>query len=169
MSIASLLSITPEIRTTRLKQLAGARIQTSLINNKTFELWSGFMPRRKEITNAAGTELYSVQVYPASYSFSRFDPAALFDKWAAVEINDTAKIPAEMETLLLPAGLYAVFIHKGAADTAPQTFGYIYGTWLPASAYELDTRPHFEILGDKYKNNDPSSEEEVWVPIRKKQ
>jgi predicted transcriptional regulator YdeE len=33
---------------------------------------------------------------------------------------------------------------------------------------KIDNRPHFEVLGDKYKNNDPSSEEEIWIPIRKK-
>ncbi|WP_339791455.1 GyrI-like domain-containing protein [uncultured Imperialibacter sp.] len=45
-------------------------------------------------------------------------------------------------------------------------FEYIFGTWLPASAYDLDDRPHFEVLGDNYKNNDPTSEEEIWIPIR---
>jgi AraC family transcriptional regulator len=39
--------------------------------------------------------------------------------------------------------------------------------WLPASGYELDDRPHFEILGERYKNNDPDSEEELWFPVRK--
>lgn len=29
--------------------------------------------------------------------------------------------------------------------------------WLPNSDYLLDDRPHFELLGDKYKNNDPNS------------
>jgi hypothetical protein len=24
------------------------------------------------------------------------------------------------------------------------------------------------LLGEKYKNNDPDSEEEIWIPIRKK-
>jgi AraC family transcriptional regulator len=38
---------------------------------------------------------------------------------------------------------------------------------LPASGYELDDRPHFEILGERYKNNDPDSEEELWFPVRK--
>jgi len=32
----------------------------------------------------------------------------------------------------------------------------------------LDDRPHFEVLGDKYKNADPDSEEEIWIPIRTK-
>jgi AraC family transcriptional regulator len=39
---------------------------------------------------------------------------------------------------------------------------------LPNSAYELDDREHFELLGEKYKNNDPNSEEEIWIPIRPK-
>jgi AraC family transcriptional regulator len=34
--------------------------------------------------------------------------------------------------------------------------------------YFLDDRPHFEILGDKYKNGDPDSEEEIWIPIKQK-
>lgn len=48
------------------------------------------------------------------------------------------------------------------------TFGYIFGTWLPNSGYIMDDRPHFEILGAKYKNNDPESEEEIWIPIKER-
>jgi predicted transcriptional regulator YdeE len=29
-----------------------------------------------------------------------------------------------------------------------------------------DDRPHFEVLGKNYKNNDPVSEEEIWIPVR---
>jgi AraC family transcriptional regulator len=43
---------------------------------------------------------------------------------------------------------------------------YIFNTWLPKSGYQLDRRPHFEILGEKYKNNNPDSEEEIWIPIQ---
>jgi AraC family transcriptional regulator len=42
------------------------------------------------------------------------------------------------------------------------------GTWLPGSDFVLDTRPHFEVLGDQYKNNDTTSEEEIWIPIKLK-
>jgi len=38
---------------------------------------------------------------------------------------------------------------------------YIFSDWLPKSDYELDEKPHFEILGEKYKNDDPNSEEEI--------
>lgn len=49
-------------------------------------------------------------------------------------------------------------------DTA--VFRNIFGVWLPASGYTLDRRPHFEVLGEKYKNADPNSEEEIWIPIK---
>ena len=76
-------------------------------------------------------------------------------------------VPSEMETFVLPAGLYAVFHYKGLS-TDNSIFQYIFGTWLPGSDYVLDDRPHFEILGDKYKNNDPASEEDIWIPIKPK-
>jgi AraC family transcriptional regulator len=58
-------------------------------------------------------------------------------------------------------------VHRGAS-TDTSTFEYIFRVWLPASEYLLDDRPHFEILGAKYKDNDPESEEEIWIPVQKK-
>ncbi len=139
----------------------------SLSVNKTGELWKSFMPERKEIQNNIGTELYSLQVYDRNY-FNPFSPDKKFEKWAAIEVTYFNNVPDGMETSQLNGGLYAVFIHHGAASTGPKTFSYIFGTWLPNSEYTLDNRPHFEILGDKYKNDDPDSEEEIWIPIKKK-
>ena len=84
------------------------------------------------------------------------------------EVTDFDNVPAELETVTVPSGLYAVFTHKGDASTAAKTFEYIFTNWLPNSDYLLDNRPHFEILGEKYKNNDPTSEEEIWIPIQLK-
>jgi AraC family transcriptional regulator len=39
---------------------------------------------------------------------------------------------------------------------------------VTASGYEIDARPHFEILGSKYVNADAESEEEIWIPIKEK-
>ncbi|MFV8325369.1 GyrI-like domain-containing protein [Flavobacterium sp. ZS1P14] len=142
----------------------GKRIQMSLINNKTRELWSHFMPRRKEIQNNIDTNLYSIQLYDPLY-FNNFNPNTTFEKWAAIEVPDFNTIPYEMETFTLLAGCYAVFQHKGQSTAIFET---IFRTWLPNSEYLLDNRPHFELLGAKYKNNDPDSEEEIWIPIKAK-
>lgn len=90
-----------------------------------------------------------------------------FERWAAIEVADFNNVPGEMEIFTLPGGLYAVFEYKGL-NTDPSIFKYIFEKWLPKSDYDLDNRPHFEVLGEKYKNNDPASEEEIWIPIKPK-
>jgi AraC family transcriptional regulator len=157
----------PRIETIPGKKLVGTRQIMSFSNNQTAGLWKNFMQRRNEIHNNIGAELYSMQIYAPGF-FDHFNPATAFEKWAATEVTDFNTVPAGMETIILPGGLYAVFMYKGTATTAAGTFQYILGTWLPNSEYTLDSRPHFEILGEKYKNNHPDSEEEIWIPIKSK-
>ncbi|HYF01865.1 MAG TPA: GyrI-like domain-containing protein [Patescibacteria group bacterium] len=156
----------PHILTLPEKLLIGRHLTMSLAADRTPELWRSFMPQRKSITNAVSNDLYSMQVYDAAYDFKTFNPAATFEKWAAVEVSDFKNVPDGMETLVLTSGLYAVFKHRGGPATGFKTFSYIFGEWLPASEYELDARPHFELLGEKYKGNEPDSEEEIWIPVK---
>jgi len=159
------MNIQPRIERLTQKKLIGKRLKMSLANNKTFDLWKSFMPRRKEILNSLNNVMISLQVY--------YEPVRLgdlnqeFEKWALVDVSDFENVPNEMETFNLESGLYAVFHYKGL-NTDNRIFIYIFSDWLPKSDYELDERPHFEILGEKYKNGDPNSEEEIWIPIRKK-
>lgn len=143
-------------------------MRMSLAKNRTSELWKSFMIDKAKIDSPIGVTLFSIQVYDTPHYFDTFGPDTEFIKWAAIEVEDPMNIPNGFSAFVLKSGLYAVFIHKGTSAEFPKTFLYILGQWLPQSEYELDDRPHFEILGEKYKNNDPSSEEEVWVPIRKK-
>ena len=158
--------MTPEIKKIEEKKLIGKRQTMSLSDNKTANLWRSFMPLRSEIKNNLTNDLISLQVYKQSY-FAEFNPTGEFEKWAAVEVSDFNNVPAELETFTLTDGLYAVFNYKGLS-TDNSIFQFIFGTWLPGSEYDLDNRPHFEVLGDKYINNDPTSEEEIWIPVRLK-
>lgn len=146
------------------KKLLGICLEMSLAENRTGELWRSFMSRLKEIETRVGNNLYSLQVYDEDY-FQRFDPRREFEKWALVEVKNFSVIPDEMEPFELPGGLYAVFQHKGMGT---EIFQYIFSEWLPKSDYFLDNRPHFEILGEKYKQGSPDSEEEIWIPVKSK-
>ncbi len=148
------------------KKLIGKRMTMSFAANTTAALWKSFMPQRHVIADGVGHALYAMQIYPERY-FENFNPITPFEKWAAMEVTRIQEIPAGMEATVLPAGCYAVFLYKGPANS-PVPFQYIFQTWLPASGYELDTRPHFELLGENYKNNDPASEEELWIPVKRK-
>jgi AraC family transcriptional regulator len=46
------------IETPGEKKLIGKRMEMTFAENKTFELWSSIMPRRKEIKNNLTTELF---------------------------------------------------------------------------------------------------------------
>jgi len=153
----------PQIVTLSEKKLIGKRIVMSLANNKTGELWRSFMPRRGEIRNNLTAELFSMQVYDQAVDLH--NPHQEFEKWAAIEVADFAIIPAGMEAFTLGGGLYAVFHYQGSSSDT-RVFQHIFGTWLPNSDYELDNRPHFEVLGDKYRNADPNSEEDIWIPVK---
>lgn len=154
----------PRIEQLLEKKLVGKHMSMSLAQNKTAELWKRFMPKVKEISNSVSNDLISMQVYPEAY-FKTFNPMTEFEKWAVIEVSKFEDAPIDMENFILPAGLYAVFDYKGSSND-PSIFQYIFGTWLPNSEYTIDQRPHFERLGDKYKNNESSSEEEIWIPIR---
>ena len=152
------------IETSPEKKMVGKCMRMSLANNKTGELWRSFMMERKSITNCVTNDLYSLQVYEPGH-FEHFDPKREFIKWALAEVDGFNTVSEGMERFNLSGGLYAVFQHKGSsADSS--TFQYIFSTWLPSSDYVLDNRPHFEVLGEKYKNGSPDSEEEIWIPVR---
>lgn len=158
--------MTPRIETLSEKKLVGIRLTMTLADYKIGELWQTFSPRRNEINNKLTNDLISLVVYKPN-DFENFKLTNEFERWAAVEVATFDNVPYEMETFILQGGLYAVFDYKGL-HTDNSIFKYILGTWLPTSDFTLDNRPHFEVLGDKYKNNDPTSEEEIWIPIKRK-
>ena len=160
-------NITPTIVEVSEKKLVGHNLEMSLVNNITRELFSGFMPKRNLISNTISNDIYEVIKYDASH-FKNFSPTNLFTKWGTFEVSSFDAIPESMESLTLDKGMYAVFRYKGLAKDFGTLMQYIYGQWIPQSEYVLDNRPHFNVLGEKYKNNDPDSEEDVYIPIKKK-
>lgn len=156
-------AVAPRIVRLPEKKLAGLRMQMSLAQNRTAELWRSFMPLRNRIPHRIGENLFSVLVHEPGY-FDSFQPQVLFEKWAAVEVDSWEDLLPELEAFLLPTGLYAVFDYKGS-NTDSRIFQYIFTEWLPASDWKLDHRPHFEVMGAKYVNGSPDSEEEIWIPV----
>ncbi len=160
---------TPKIITIPPKRLVGMHITHSFANHQAGTLWRRFMPRRHEVANVVGAEHYSVQVLSKGQLMKDLRPEISFTTWAAVEVSAYEDIPEGMEPFTLKGGDYAVFIYKGVAETFRGMFQYIYLEWLPSSPYREDERAHFEVLGEKYLGpTNPESEEEIWVPIRKR-
>lgn len=133
------------------------------------KLWARFMPHYKSIPNLKNEELYAVQVYRPDFDFSKPDMNNTFRVLAAAPVKHAGPVPEGMLSMNLPGGTYAEFVHKGKASDFNKTAYEIYMQWLPASEYEIDDRPHFQVMGDAYLGPDnPDSEEKVYIPIRPK-
>ena len=145
--------------------VVGLKKRMSLAEDATFLLWNSFMPRRREITQNVNSSLISMTVYDKDFNINQFTPHTQFDKWACVEIKSTENLPNDFEKYTIPACTYAVFVFKGLPQMAPQFFQKIFMEWLPSSGFKLAEGPHFAVMGEKYKNNDPESEEEIFIPI----
>jgi AraC family transcriptional regulator len=162
------MELIPRFTTVKEKLLAGKKLSMSLSDDKTGLLWQSFMRNRKAIGNRINNDLICMQIYSEKDLLKDFTPQSFFDKWACTEVIDNKNLSPDMEPYTLKGGLYAVFLHTGRAADFEKTFNYIFYNWLPQSDFILDSREHFQILGDKYKNDDPSSEEEVYIPVRAK-
>lgn len=159
--------MSPRIENIEKKFLLGKSLNVSFSNNRTPELWKSFRPFIKTIPHRKNADLLSLEIFPDHF-FVKFDPEVSFQKWAAVEVSQDSDIEEGLEKLIVPAGKYAVFIHKGPASEGARTYNYIFNEWMPASVYEVDQRPHFAVMGEKYKQDGPESEEEIWIPIKNK-
>lgn len=161
------MTVQPKIESLQQKTIVGMRMRLNFANFAVGSLWARFMPRCATVKNRIGKELFSLAVYPENFSFSKggFNAEIYFERWAGVEVESPKDMPDEMESLVVPAGLYAIFHYKGL-NTDTSIYEYIHGEWLPGSPYVLDTRPHFELLGEKYRNGDPNSEEDIYIPVR---
>ena len=155
----------PILKVFPASKFIGKKITISYSNYSVATLWSSFMPRRIEIKNRLGSDVFSIQINPEGFAFQLHEK---FEKWAMVAVSDFNFVPDGMDTLTIEEGLYAVFTYTGDAKNAATFFDAIYNLWLPNSEYETENRPQFEILGSKYKQNSPDSEEEIWIPIRLK-
>ncbi len=156
---------TPVIQTLHQTQLIGRQLPMSYLDNRTAELWRGFMPNLGKVEGRLNTDLYSVEVYPGMEYFQRFDPNRYFQKWAAVPVVSGSIVPDGFESLILPKGLYAVFDYRGSMGPVPEFYRWIFTEWIPASEYVLDNRPHFAVMDKEYRKDDPDAREKIWIPL----
>jgi len=138
----------PRFETISPQTLVGQRLTMPFAHDRTAALWRSFRMQQRSLPNTASTDFLSVNVYGPAFDFG---PTMPFEKWATMEATDFEVIPDGLEAFTLPGGLYAVFSHRGPASDGPAVFGYIFGTWLPASGYAPDDRPHFEVPGPAYR------------------
>ncbi|MNS50909.1 Transposon Tn10 TetD protein [compost metagenome] len=153
------MTLDPVYITTDRLHLVG--METRGVNSGEIgRLWSWFKERVADIESRRDTEstfyalieLTGVQ-WEVSYT-------------ACVEVSEEGQPPEGMVYKVLPSRTYAVFSHRGSIDRLPDTFQYIYNTWLPRSGRLRMNAPEFARYDHRYlgpMNDD--SEFDIYIPI----
>ena len=115
----------PTIKNFEERTLIGMWKSMSLSNNRTYELFSDFMPRRKEITDLKDERNFDIRIYPEGY-FGDFSPSRDFVKWAGAEVAQVVEIPRDLEVFVLGAGSMLSFTIRDDLTIQPS-----FGTSLP--------------------------------------
>ncbi len=164
------ISMKPVIKEIKEMQIVGME-KTTTLNSSYIDipkLWEEFCSRMHEINNAADCKtFYEVRKPDLNFSMNDFTETTEFTEIAGLEVTSVDSIPEGMLDVTIPAGKYAVFIHKGSPQNLRQTYEYIWGTWLPNSEYEADMKYDFELYGERFKGMDnPESEIDIHIPVK---
>jgi AraC family transcriptional regulator len=85
---------------------------------------------------------------------------------ACIIISRDVKPEGEIGVKEIAGGKYAVFIHKGSYEDFGNSYGYIFGKWLPESGMVLRDVPSFEKYLNSPDNTKPEKlMTEIWVPV----
>jgi AraC-like DNA-binding protein/predicted transcriptional regulator YdeE len=121
-------------------------------------LWGAFIGRLGEIDNKLPGVCYGVVRQEEAESDR-------LEYHAAIEVTAVTALPEGMVSVLVPAGTYARFEHRGPAPRIDHTVSYAYATWLAQSDYRHTYAPDLEIYGAAYHPTNDDSVFHYAIPI----
>ena len=128
-------------------------------------LWDRFIHRAKEVPNRAGDAMYGI-IYSRPES-ERSHPHEL-QYIAAAAVSSLGEIPAGMTSRTIPAGTFAVFLHRGPITRIADTCREIYRVWLPQSPWEHAGIADVELYDERFNCESEGSVMEYWISVKPK-
>ena len=157
----------PEIRKLKAQKVAGYPVgYASRYGDEYKEVWEKVTHyRRQHVSQPESAKLVSISLDNSQVTQPgqrRFYIGVLITKEEHLQ-------EGELVIQEIPAGLYAMFTHKGNYSSLPEFYRNIYENWLPGSGYIQRNTLSFEI----YLNSPRDTESaalltEVYIPIEKK-
>lgn len=149
----------PKIVSRPAFKVVGLKVRGTAGGDQIKALWGNFMTRVQEIKYPVGDNV----TYGVSTGFDH--ETNEFDYIACMAVELVEEVPQGMVSLDIPQGTFAVF-----TTTLPnmvEAYDYAYNTWLPNSGYERHEAPDFEEYGPDFDGQDPNSEFQFYVPLKK--
>jgi AraC family transcriptional regulator len=137
----------------------GLAIRTRPMSPDIPRVWPRFVPRIAEI---------EAQTDPGvTYGVMWHGQGSMDDLhyMAAVAVASPARVPKSMESLILPAGEYAVFSYP--LSDLGKGFGEIFDRLLPQSGFEQAPGPYFEHYDRAFDPGIPAARVGIHIPVRR--
>lgn len=138
----------------------GMLVRTTPGNPNMMQLWQDFGGQVQRVRGQANPGLF----YGAMHNYDM--QTGQFDYLAAVEVEAGQEAPEGMVVWQVPAQTYAVF-----ETTLPEigpAYEYIYGPWIAGADFERTDGPEFELYGEEFNPEDPSSKMHIYIPVQPK-
>jgi AraC family transcriptional regulator len=126
------------------------------------QLWCEFPERAGSVPHRSGETMYGI-IYGLPEE-QRSHPHEL-QYIAAVPVTQAAGIPEGMVAWTVPAGKFAVFLHRGPIQKIRATVYEIYRVWLPASPYVHAEIADVEVYDERFCVEGQESVMEYWISI----
>jgi AraC family transcriptional regulator len=128
-------------------------------------LWDRFIHRAKEVPNRIGDAMYGVIYGQPETQRGHRDELQYI---ASVAVISSAVIPKGLVAHTVPAGMFAVFVHRGPIAKIADTCREIYRVWLPQSPWQHAGTADVEQYDRRFCADSDQSEMEYWIPLAPK-
>ena len=133
---------------------------------KMNDLWHSYFEIKSRIPNPVSAVDYGVSYYDPAQGENEEYMGSYF---VGCEISPDANIPSDLFKHTVPAGYYAVFTHQGPVENVPETYQYIYGTWVRENGVMPMMQDSFELYDQRFRPDSEDSLLEIWVPLQENQ
>jgi len=123
--------------------------------------WTNLLEKQTEIENRIPETFYGLTV---SQSGNFVEDTLNYI--AGVPVNSLSRVPSGMVSYSFPEQLVAMFeVFAGVEDTVAKTVDYIYGYWLPNSAYTRGNGNDYELFENVSSFEDPNLKSKYVIPV----
>lgn len=128
-------------------------------------LWDKVGHRASEVPCRIGQAMYGIIYSKPEAERSHPDELQYI---AAVAVSSPAAPPEGMVCHTVPAGTFAVFLHRGPITNIAETCREIYRGWLPQSTWQHAGIADVELYDHRFNCEGEASEMEYWVSVKPK-
>ncbi|MEK2689218.1 AraC family transcriptional regulator [Bdellovibrio sp. GT3] len=158
-------AVRPEIIEMKEKRLIGvAKPYSEYDFQAAHNHWDQFVARWSEI-NPIDPEV----VYGVGLESHRQIKKSATDRYvylAGIEVGSQHPLPIGFTEVVVSAGKYAKFTHKGHLADSGDTVRKIWNVWMPESGLEILDGMSIEVYGSKFNRDSADSEFDILVPFK---